>query len=121
MENQPGYGQPPLDTQFRKGRSGNPGGRPGPRRELEKRFQQALGAAMLTDPDAFLERKPVTEIEVLTQALVVCAAAGDTDALRLLYELLPERGRRARVPAAVRRALEQAQRFDAQSQGISAG
>ncbi|MGH6889709.1 MAG: DUF5681 domain-containing protein [Rhizomicrobium sp.] len=106
MHHETGYGKPPVATRFQKGRSGNPGGRPGPRRAVEKEFQAALESALLSGPAALYFGTAETRLDAFAQALVWAAASGDCGAARLLYELLPERGHRARFPARVRRLLE---------------
>ena len=37
-----GYGKPPLETRFKKGQSGNPGGRPRRARNLMTQLYRAL-------------------------------------------------------------------------------
>jgi hypothetical protein len=120
-----GYGMPPVETRFRKGQSGNPGGRPGPRRALEKRFQAALGEALLAEPERLMAGRPASAIHALAEGFVCGAALGEVAALALVLELMPQRGRRPRFAADLRRAMERAIAADAdplaQSQGNSAG
>ncbi len=120
-----GYGKPPVETRFRKGQSGNPGGRPGPRRAMEKRFQAALGEALLTDPDRLAAQPPASAFHALAEGLVCGAALADAQMLALVLDLLPERGRRVRFPLRLVRAMENAMAADrgpeGHSQGKSAG
>ncbi|HEX4078704.1 MAG TPA: DUF5681 domain-containing protein [Rhizomicrobium sp.] len=118
MATEIGYGKPPAESRFRKGSSGNPGGRPGPRRVLEKRFQRALERALLERPEVLAARKEESPIERLAGDLVCGAALADGAAIRLVLSLLPERGRKTKFPSNILRALNP-DAGDMPSQGIS--
>ncbi len=81
-----GYGKPPVHTRFRKGRSGNPAGRPRGSRDLA-----ALLAAELDKPVAVREGggtvRKVRKREALAAGLVNKALQGDLRAARLLLLL----------------------------------
>lgn len=113
MDGEIGYGRPPVATRFQKGRSGNPGGRPGPRRLAERKLRKALNDAVETDPLEFLDRKAPTKTDALADALVLRAGLGDADALRQVYKTVLRRGGRGRMPTRLRRALDTAERADA--------
>ena len=117
MDTVVGYGKPPVATRFQKGKSGNPGGRPGPRRELEKLFQQALSDALLAAPED--GREHGTVCDRFARHLVNSAMEGDFGAMKLILSMLPGRGDRVRVPSWISRALDAAQNPAAHSQGIS--
>jgi hypothetical protein len=118
MTTEVGYGKPPVETRFRKGKSGNPGGRPGPRRMLEKQFQQALERALLERPEVLVARKGESPIDRLAGDLVCGAALADGAAIQLVLSLLPERGRKTKFPPNILRALNP-DAGDMPSQGIS--
>jgi hypothetical protein len=124
MTSDVGYRKPPAEKRFQKGKSGNPGGRPGPRRMLEKRFQKALEEALLSDPEELLARTSGSPISELAEGWVCGAALADPEAIGFVLDLLPEPGRRVRFPPHLRRTLERAEaveRTEAQSQGKSTG
>jgi Family of unknown function (DUF5681) len=82
-----GYGKPPEASRFRKGRSGNPTGRPKGRATLATVLQRALAARVTVTEHGRRTRKSKLEI-ALTQ-LVNKAAGGDLGATRLLVDLFP--------------------------------
>lgn len=105
MDGEIGYGKPPAATRFKKGRSGNPGGRPGPCRKAEQELRKALDDAVEANPLDFLDRKAPTRTDELADALVLRAALGDADSLRQVYKAVLRRGRRGRVSTRLRRAI----------------
>ena len=81
-----GYGRPPAHTRFRKGKSGNPAGRPRGSRSLP-----ALLAAELDRPVAVREGGAVRRMrkrQALAASLVNKALQGDARATTLLVGLL---------------------------------
>ena len=78
-ETQVGYGNPPVQTRFRKGQSGNPGGRP--KRKHFSGIGDALKHALEEPCEA--EGEPATRIEALARAIVKRAEA-DPRTLKLL-------------------------------------
>jgi Family of unknown function (DUF5681) len=94
-----GYGKPPVHTRFRKGRSGNPAGRPRGSRDLA-----TLLGAELDKPVAVREGggsvRKVRKRDALVAGLVNKALQGDLRAARLLLLL------QARPGAAEERAAE---------------
>jgi Family of unknown function (DUF5681) len=80
-----GYGKPPLETRFHKGRSGNPGGR----RRGTKSLAALLGEALSRRsgfPNA--DGSWMTQAEAIFAALVAQAVGTDLKAKRLLFDLL---------------------------------
>jgi hypothetical protein len=99
MEYEVGYGKPPYHTRFRKGRSGNPAGRPPRPRDLAAALLTALDepvrASRAKTPGtpprmvtAGGARRRATWREAIIAALVERAAAGHLPATRLLIELM---------------------------------
>jgi hypothetical protein len=126
-----GYGKPPVHSRFRKGQSGNPGGRPGPRRTAERCVQAELEALLLLSPEEFAGRAPQDGFGEIAADLTRGAAGGRSAAVRLLFSFVSERGmkrpRRARLPVGIREKLDRAMSQGnseaiaekAQSQGIT--
>ena len=81
-----GPGRPPLHTRFRKGQSGNPGGR-------SKKKLHALLADALNEP-AFVtvdgERRQITKREAVVHQLVNKCATADLRATRMLFDMIKE-------------------------------
>ena len=80
-----GYGKPPVEGQFQKGQSGNPGGR----RRGTKTLAALLGEALsrrsgFPDSDGLW----MTQAEAIFAGLVGQAAGSDLKAKRLLFDLL---------------------------------
>lgn len=83
-----GYGKPPKTTQFRKGESGNPRGRPKGQRNLATELHQALSETVVVTENG--KRKRLTKRTVICRQLANRSAAGDLVALRLLLPLLAQ-------------------------------
>src|SRR6185312_3226289 len=86
-----GYGRPPRQTQFKKGQSGNPRGRPKDRQSLTARIM-----AVLNEKVAVVEnrrRKRISKIELAVKQQMNKAAAGDPRAFRELMMLVQSASR----------------------------
>jgi hypothetical protein len=79
-EDKVGYGNPPKDTQFQPGQSGNPGGRPKRHKGLSEALLDILEGDLTTEDD-----KPVQGYEVVALTLVQRMLAGDRHATQLLF------------------------------------
>jgi hypothetical protein len=79
-ENDVGYGKPPVKHQFKKGKSGNPSGRPKlPKRKPPLDFQQNL-IAELKSPITIIEngkKKEITTFEAFMKSVIARALKGD--------------------------------------------
>jgi hypothetical protein len=79
-----GYGKPPRHTQFRKGRSGNPGGRPRRREEVERlkalTLAEAYRGVVLKREDGVA--MPALAIEAILRSQIELAMNGDVRAQR---------------------------------------
>ncbi len=82
-----GYKKPPKATQFAKGQSGNPSGRPKGKRNWATVLHAALEQKVtITENNG---QRKVSKLEAATMQLVNKAAAGDQHAIRLLLQLVP--------------------------------
>jgi Family of unknown function (DUF5681) len=77
-----GYRNPPQQTQFVKGKSGNPKGRPKGSRNFATVIQDELKRRVAVTEDG--KRKRITKREAVAKQLVNKAAAGDPRAIPIL-------------------------------------
>jgi len=80
-----GYGKPPKPSQFRKGFSGNPKGRPKGSRNLATVLERTLKEKVIINENGV--RRTVTKLEAAVKQLVNQAASGDLGAMRQLSAL----------------------------------
>lgn len=83
-----GYCRPPEHTRFQKGQSGNPGGKPGPKKRLKYAFDAALGGALEADRWELKDARPTQVIEALVRKITLDALDGRAPAQRLLLSVL---------------------------------
>ena len=81
-----GFAQPPEQTRFRKGVSGNPKGRPKGRPNLTTVIERTLQEKVVINENGV--RKTVTKLEAAIKQLMNKAASGDLKALQLLAGLV---------------------------------
>lgn len=85
-----GYGKPPKDTQFKKGQSGNPEGRPRAADYADgfKNWENPLQKYLLDDIEVVMKGKTVTlpVIEVLIKSAIRKALEGSTRHLKILLD-----------------------------------
>ena len=81
-----GFGHPPLHSQFSKGRSGNPSGRPKGSRVLSAVITAALAERAVVTENG--RRRTITKLELAVKQIANKAAGGDQRACKLLIELL---------------------------------
>ena len=91
-----GYRRPPRETRFRKGRSGNPGGRPRHARDLVLLLTKALDRPAVIVEDG--KRRRATKREAIAAQLVDRSAQADLHATKLLLGLLAKIGPPPREP-----------------------
>ena len=77
-----GFGRPPRRTRFKKGRSGNPKGRPRGSRTSLTLLEQALSE--LVDVTENGQRKKITKGQAMLKQLVNKGASGDPRAMQML-------------------------------------
>ena len=86
-----GYGKPPKSGQFKKGQSGNPMGRPKKTAKedipLVKIFKDELDT-LSHIIDKYGEAQPITRKECFFRQLIIKAANGNIEAMRLLVRLI---------------------------------
>ena len=82
-----GYQKPPKATQFTKGQSGNPNGRPKGIKNWATVLHEALEQKVTVIMNG--ASKQVTKMEAATTQLVNKAASGDPCSIRLMLQLMP--------------------------------
>ena len=81
-----GPGKPPRATQFQKGQSGNPGGRPKVEGDFAKIVDKILNEVISAD-SADGQRIKITKREYIVQKLVAEAAKGNLKAIDRIIDL----------------------------------
>jgi hypothetical protein len=88
-----GPGRPPLHTRFRKGQSGNPGGRS--KKKLHALLADALNEPVLVTIDG--ERRKITKREAVVHQLVNKSATADLRATKMLFDMIKDVEQKASV------------------------
>ena len=104
-----GFRKPPIHTRFKKGRSGNPKGRPVGHRNMNSLITRALNRSVTITENG--KRKRITKREAIVMQLVNRSASADLVAMRMLLGLLsddPTENQGSAVPEAT---LEEADRL----------
>jgi hypothetical protein len=101
-----GPGRPPLHTRFRKGQSGNPGGRS--KKNLPELLADALNEPVFVTIDG--ERRQITKREAVVHQLVNKSTTADLRATKMLFDMMKDAEQKAgvAVPAPEPRRLEEA-------------
>jgi hypothetical protein len=86
LEEAVGYCRPPRRTQFQKGQSGNPKGRPRGSRSLAAVLTEVLTEKVTVTENG--KRRRITKLQVASTQLVNKAATGNVAAMRLLMALV---------------------------------
>ena len=81
-----GYRKPPRRTQFKKGRSGNPKGRPKGTPNFATALEQALSEQVIVNEGG--QRYPVTKLVATVKQLVNHATQGDPRATQQVLNVL---------------------------------
>src|ERR1700730_4752050 len=90
-----GPGRPPLRTRFKKGQSGNPGGRS--KKQLSALLADALNESVLVTIDG--ERRKITQREAVVHQLVDKSTSADLRATKRLFDMMKEAEHKAGVAA----------------------
>jgi hypothetical protein len=101
-----GPGRPPLHTRFRKGQSGNPGGRS--KKNLPALLADALDEPVFVTIDG--ERRKMTKREAVVHQLVNKSTTADLRATKMLFDMMKDAEQKAGVaaPAAEPRPFDKA-------------
>ncbi len=83
-----GYGKPPKDTRFKKGRSGNPKGRPKRSRNFSKLIEDELGSKVNIREGETTSQ--VTKQQAIVMRMANRAMNGDVRALKWIEGYLPD-------------------------------
>jgi uncharacterized protein DUF5681 len=81
-----GYCNPPGQTRFKKGQSGNPQGRPKGTLNMATVLERTLREKVVTSENG--RRKVITKLEAAIKQLINKAASGELKALQLLAALV---------------------------------
>jgi hypothetical protein len=82
-----GRGKPPVDSQFKKGQSGNPGGKPRAARTIQNRWRVSLEAALMMPYPELEGAKPRTAQDEVVRSIVRSAVRGKHQATKTIMEL----------------------------------
>jgi hypothetical protein len=88
-----GPGRPPLHTRFRKGQSGNPGGRR--KKQLPALLADALNETVFVTIDG--ERREITKREAIVHQLVNKSTTADLRATKMLFDMMKDAEHKAGV------------------------
>ena len=86
-----GYKRPPKAGQFKKGRSGNPKGRPKGSNNFVTLLEQELGQSIVVNENG--KKKTVSRMQAMVKRMVSGALQGETRAILTLVEILRRTGR----------------------------
>jgi hypothetical protein len=90
-------GRPPLHSRFRKGQSGNPGGRS--KKKLHALLADAPNESVSVTIDG--ERRKITKREAVVHQLVNKSPTADLRATKMLFDTIKEVGQKASVTSPV--------------------
>jgi hypothetical protein len=90
MAYQIGYRRPPVSSQFKKGQSGNPQGRPRGTRNFVTLLKQELSKSIVVNENG--KKKTITRLQAMVKRIVAGALQGDQKALLTLVEILRRTG-----------------------------
>jgi hypothetical protein len=90
-----GPGRPPLNTRFRKGQSGNPGGRH--KKNMPALLADALNETVFVTIDG--ERRQITKREAVVHQLVNKSTTADLRATKMLFDMMKDAEHKAGSPS----------------------
>ena len=85
-----GYRRPPMSGRFKKGKSGNPKGRPKGSGNFFTILDQELGQSIVVNENG--KKKTITKIHAIVKRVVAGALQGDQKPLLTLVEILRRTG-----------------------------
>ena len=100
-----GYGHPPKATQFKKGTSGNPRGRPKGSRSIGVVLQEVLGQRIAVTENGKTRRLPA--LEVMLRRLANDAMRSEPVALKLMLSLFDRYGESPEATIKLDKILEE--------------
>jgi hypothetical protein len=86
-----GYRRPPESGRFKKGKSGNPKGRPRGSTNFLTILEQELGQSIVVNENG--KKKNITRMQAMVKRIVANALQGDLKALMTLFEILRRTGK----------------------------
>jgi Family of unknown function (DUF5681) len=92
-----GYGKPPRHSQFQRGQSGNPRGRPPGAKNLSTALNEALNERVVVTENG--GRRRITKRDAALKQLATEAAKGNWRAVKLLVDILQSIEGRSEPPS----------------------
>jgi hypothetical protein len=86
-----GYRRPPESGRFKKGKSGNPNGRPRGSMNFLTILEKELAQSIVVNENG--KKKTVTRMQAMVKRIVAGALQGDLKALMTLFEILRRAGK----------------------------
>jgi len=86
-----GYRRPPESGRFKKGKSGNPQGRPKGSTNFLTILERELGQSIVVNENG--KKKTITRMQAMVKRIVASALQGDLKALMTLFEILRRTGK----------------------------
>lgn len=86
-----GYRRPPESGRFKKGKSGNPKGRPNGSTNFLTILEQELAQSIVVNENG--KKKTITRMQAMVKRIVAGALQGDLKALMTLFEILRRAGK----------------------------
>jgi hypothetical protein len=105
-DHQMGYGKPPRHSQFVKGQSGNPRGRPPGVKNLKTLLMKALNELVVVTESG--GRRKISKREAIVTQLVNGSAKGDFKAIQILLGMLRDIEGQTEPPAPETSAFSEA-------------
>ena len=91
MEYEIGYRRPPVSGRFKKGKSGNPNGRPTGSANFLTLLDKELNQSIVVNENG--KKKTITRMQAMVKRIVAGALQGDLKALMTLVEILRKTGK----------------------------
>lgn len=86
-----GYRRPPANNQFKKGKSGNPKGRPKGSKNFLTLLEQELEQTIIVNENG--KKKVITRMQAMVKRMVADALQGNLKSLLALVEILRKSGK----------------------------
>lgn len=86
-----GYRRPPVNNQFKKGKSGNPRGRPKGSKNFLTLLEQELDQTIIVNENG--KKKSITRMQAMVKRMVADALQGNLKSLLALVEIMRRTGK----------------------------